>query len=262
MAEITADPAKELTAYFRINRDGSLTFNCVDSGGAAFSLAGHTIVANFKRRPNESTNFLQLTSGSGITVNASSFVLTLTKTQAAKFREQTWFLEIVVTVSAIEKTWITCNAVFHNGLFDGLTDSTETLTINTGAATVTMTINDSGAEPKIVWVACSDELTALTAGTAKRTFRMPFAMTVTSIRASLVTAQPSGSIFTVDINESGTTILSTKLTVDNTEKTSVTAATQPVISDATLADDAEMTVDIDQIGTSGATGLAIELIGR
>ena len=110
-------------------------------------------------------------------------------------------------------------------------------------------------------VAASDETTALTAGTAKITFRMPRAVTLTSVRASLTTAQASGSIFTVDINEGGVSILSTKLTIDNTEKTSTTAATPPVISDTALADDAEMTIDIDQIGNGTATGLKVALIG-
>jgi hypothetical protein len=110
-------------------------------------------------------------------------------------------------------------------------------------------------------VAASDETTALTAGNAKITFRMPRAVTLTAVRASLTTAQASGNIFTVDINESGTSILSTKLTIDNTEKTSTTAATPPVISDTALADDAEMTIDIDQIGNGTATGLKVALIG-
>ena len=110
-------------------------------------------------------------------------------------------------------------------------------------------------------VAASDEVTALTTGLAKVTFRMPRAVTLTSVRASLTTAQASGSIFTVDINEGGTSILSTKLTIDNTEKTSTTAATPPVISDTALADDAEMTVDIDQIGSGTAAGLKVYLIG-
>lgn len=110
-------------------------------------------------------------------------------------------------------------------------------------------------------VACSDETTALTVGAAKITFRMPRAVTLTAVRASLVTAQTSGTIFTVDINEAGASILSTKLTIDNTEKTSTTAATAPVISDAALADDAEITIDIDQIGDSTAKGLKVTLIG-
>jgi len=115
--------------------------------------------------------------------------------------------------------------------------------------------------PTEIQVAASDETTALTTGTAKVTFRMPYAMTITAVRASLSTAQASGSIFTVDINEGGTTILSTKLTIDNTEKTSTTAATPAVVSDTALADDAEITIDIDQIGDGTAAGLKVTIIG-
>ena len=110
-------------------------------------------------------------------------------------------------------------------------------------------------------VACSDESTALTTGTAKITFRMPRGVTLTTVRASLTVAQTSGSILTVDINEGGSTVLSTKLTIDNGEKTSTTAATPPVISDSSLADDAEMTIDIDQVGDGTAKGLKVTLIG-
>jgi hypothetical protein len=108
---------------------------------------------------------------------------------------------------------------------------------------------------------CSDESTALTAGTNKVIFRMPYAMVLSSVKASLSTAQTSGSIFTVDINEGGTSILSTKITIDNTEKTSATAATAAIISDATLANDAEISVDIDQVGDGTAKGLKVTLSG-
>lgn len=110
-------------------------------------------------------------------------------------------------------------------------------------------------------VACSDETTPLTTGTAKVTFRAPFAFTVTAVRASLTTAQASGSIFTVNIKESGTTIFSTKLTIDNTAKTSVTAATPYILSDTAIADDAELTIDVDQVGNGSATGLKVRIIG-
>jgi hypothetical protein len=111
-------------------------------------------------------------------------------------------------------------------------------------------------------VACSDEDTALTLGNGKVTFRMPHAMTLLEARATLKTAQASGSIFTVDINANGASVLGTKITVDNTEKTSVTALTPATITTPSLADDAEITVDIDQIGDGTATGLKIALIGR
>jgi len=86
-------------------------------------------------------------------------------------------------------------------------------------------------------------------------------MTLLEVRASLSTAQTSGSIFTVDINENGTSILSTKLTIDNTETTSTTAAAQPVISDSAIANDAEMSIDIDQVGDGTAKGLKVYLFG-
>lgn len=110
-------------------------------------------------------------------------------------------------------------------------------------------------------LAVSDETTALTTGTAKVTFRMPCAVTLTAVRSSVTTA-PTGSTLVVDINEAGASILSTKLSIDASEKTSTTAATAAVISDSALADDAEMTIDIDQIGsTIAGAGLKVTLIG-
>lgn len=117
------------------------------------------------------------------------------------------------------------------------------------------------AVPQCIPIACSDETTALTAGSAKVTFRMPYAFTLSAVRASLTTAQASGSILTVDINEGAASILSTKLTIDNTEKSSTTAVAAAVISDSALANDAEITIDIDQVGDGTAKGLKVYLIG-
>ena len=109
-------------------------------------------------------------------------------------------------------------------------------------------------------IAVSDETTSLSTGTAKVTFRMPHKVTLSNVRASVSTA-PTGANIIVDINEGGSTILSTKINIDATEKTSTTAAA-PVISDATLADDSEMTIDIDQVGsTLPGAGLKVLLIG-
>lgn len=140
------------------------------------------------------------------------------------------------------------------------------VTIDDAANTITVGVDDTDPNAlkltESFIVACSDEATALTTGTAKVTLRIPYAFTVTAVRASLTTAQTSGSIFTVDINEGGTSILSPKLTIDNTEKTSTTATTVAVISDASLADDAEITFDIDQVGDGTAIGLKVILIGH
>lgn len=117
------------------------------------------------------------------------------------------------------------------------------------------------AAVQVIPIACSDETTDLTTGAAKVTFRMPFAFTLFAVRASVTTA-PTGAAITVDINEGGASILSTPITIDAGEKTSTTAATPAVISDAALADDAEITIDIDSVGSTVAgAGLKVYLIG-
>lgn len=108
-------------------------------------------------------------------------------------------------------------------------------------------------------VALSDESTAISTGNAVVTFRAPFAFTLTELRLSLTTASSSGAI-TVDLNESGSTVFSTKPTIDASEKTSTTADVAQVISDGAIADDAELTLDIDGAGTN-AVGLKAWLIG-
>jgi hypothetical protein len=63
-------------------------------------------------------------------------------------------------------------------------------------------------------------------------------------------------------NEEGVSILSTKLSIDADEKTSTTASSAAVLSDTSLADDAEITVDFDQVGsTIAGAGVKIWLLG-
>lgn len=108
-------------------------------------------------------------------------------------------------------------------------------------------------------IAVSDMTTDLTVGVGKAYFRAPHAFTLTGVRSSLFDASSSGLV-TVDINENGASVISTKLSIDATEKTSLTAAAPAVISDAAIADDAEITIDIDAAGTD-AKGLVVTLLG-
>lgn len=108
--------------------------------------------------------------------------------------------------------------------------------------------------------ACGAETALVTTGLAKVTLRLPHAFQVTAVRASVTSAATSGTV-TADINEAGISILSTKLTIDATETTSTSAAASAVISDASLADDALITIDVDDAGSGDATGLKVTLIG-
>ena len=112
-------------------------------------------------------------------------------------------------------------------------------------------------------ISLSDEESDLETGTNKAVFQMPYAFTITDIRATVGTA-PTGSTLVVDINKSGSSILTTKLSIDVSENTSTSVATAHVIAsgDTTFADGAIVAFDIDQIGSSTAgAGLKVALIG-
>lgn len=150
--------------------------------------------------------------------------------------------------------------------FSGISLQSSGVAIPTISSTDTLTNKTIAASSNVldacIPVAVTDEYSNLTTGTAKVSFRMPFAMTVTSIRGSIVTNATGGTLLTVDINETGTSILSTKLTFDASELTSTTAATPAVVSDSSLADDALITVDIDAVGsTLPGNGLKISICG-
>ena len=130
--------------------------------------------------------------------------------------------------------------------------------ISTATAVAANTAKVSEDKFQVIQIACSDLSTDVTTGTTKAYFRMPYAATLTDVRVSLLAAGTATGI-TVDINEDGTTVLSTKLTTDATEKTSETATTAAVISDSALADDAEITIDFDAVPTSGQ-GVIVTLV--
>lgn len=111
--------------------------------------------------------------------------------------------------------------------------------------------------------------TDITATAGRDCYAMPFGMVLEAVLdggcyASLSTAQASGTPLTVDLHRNGTSILSTKLTFDNAERTTATAAAPAVYAaggNVLFAGD-ELTLDVDQVGTAGARGLRVYLVGR
>lgn len=185
---------------------------------------------------------------------------------------------IVITLSGNLDLTISGTVSGDSGILQLKSTSTHSITLN-GANDLTTTGNGGtmyfaymhdadGLEwyriykslPETIQIACSDLTTDLTTGTTKAYFRMPYAATLTGVRVSLLTAGTTTGL-TVDINENGTTVLSTKLTTDATEKTSTTATTAFVISDSALAYDSEITIDFDAVPTGGkGVILAMDLI--
>ena len=142
-------------------------------------------------------------------------------------------------------------------------------TANSSDATLLARANHTGtqafstltAAPIEVGIACSDETTNLTTGTAKVTFRMPLAMSLTAVRINVNTA-PTGSALVVNVLQGGSSVFSTKPQIDAGTKTSVGSGTTAVISTSALTSDAEITINLDQIGsTIAGKGLKVWLIG-
>ncbi len=102
-------------------------------------------------------------------------------------------------------------------------------------------------------LAVSDETTALTGSTstALGTFHAQNAGTWSEILIGVTTA-PTGSTLTCDVHKNGTTIFSTKPTIDAGEKTSVTAATASVLSTTTYAKGDLIELFCDSVGTTVA----------
>lgn len=91
------------------------------------------------------------------------------------------------------------------------------------------------------------------------TIRCPDAFTLEEVRASVKTA---GGVLIFDIKKNGTTILSTPLTIDASEKTSLTAAVPAVISTSAIAQDNELEVSVTDDGGGNAFGAFVILMGK
>ena len=116
--------------------------------------------------------------------------------------------------------------------------------------------------PEAFIIAVSDETSDLTTGTGKVAFRMPYDFVIEEVRAS-VTVAPVGAAILVDVNVGGQSILGTRISIDANEKTSLDATTQPVISNGAVSEDAEISIDIDQVGSDTAgKGLKVTFIGH
>jgi hypothetical protein len=171
----------------------------------------------------------------------------------------------------------TGDIMYYNGtdyvrLAAGAANSTLTMTAglpawqNSASSTQSLTNKNLASNTNVVraaWtVAASDETTTLTVSSGRVTFRLPYAMTLSSVRGSLTSAQSGGSVLTFDVRLAGVgSIFSTKPSFDNASRTTVGAATPAVLTTTALPDDAEITIDITQVGTGTPAGLKVSLIG-
>lgn len=110
-----------------------------------------------------------------------------------------------------------------------------------------------------ITVKLGDETTAISVGDGKFTLYMPMPFVLTEVRASLVTGSSAGAP-EFRIRQNGVSILTTNITIDAGETSSVNSTVPPVILTAALADGAAISFDVVAAGT-GAKGLQFDLIG-
>lgn len=117
------------------------------------------------------------------------------------------------------------------------------------------------AGPKEIGVALTGETDPLITGTSV-SFRCPYTMTITSVRASVNTA-PTGSAIIIDVKKGSTSIFSTKPQIAINGTTSFGGAVPGVISSGGITDNQQITISIDQIGsTNSGVGLKVWLLGN
>lgn len=119
-------------------------------------------------------------------------------------------------------------------------------------------------------IVCSDRTTAIVAATDVASYVLPWTFTLFEVQAQLFDAAGSGT-FTVDINDDGTSLLSTKLTIDSGETSSQTAAAPFALKAATatttrakalvIAKGSKVSIDVDDDAAGDALGLIVTLIG-
>jgi len=90
-------------------------------------------------------------------------------------------------------------------------------------------------------------------------FRLPFSGVIKEVGAYVDVAGVTGSM-TVDINKAGASIMTTnKIGIETAEKSSLTAAQQPVLTTTAYSKDDILAFDIDAIQTTAAKGLTVWL---
>jgi hypothetical protein len=260
-----------LYSDFNLNSSGDMTTSVYDPqsvGGDAFSMgnftetsaakvflsAERTALGNADTRPNTAN----------ININTSGVVdCSLGKTLKSN-PTTTADREISSVTNLTKPTNLDFTASAHTVKFNaGLKADTDNVIYGDDSIVspfITIVNKDGGGfiaiyanakrEDSLV-IPCSASKTDLAVSTGA--FSMPVfeAFKITDLEAGVTTA-PVGSAITADIKKNGTTILSTIITIDANETTTLTAATPPVISDGVFAVGDVLSIDITQVGSSTA----------
>lgn len=128
MAAATFDVSKRMDLYFRVNRSGSRVLTFLENG-VAYDITGHTF--EFLVKDNFG-NTLILTTPSPTT---NTLTISMSSSQS-NIPQGEYFWELRLTDD--NKTWLNGKAFFHNGVYDGVTESGTTISDEDTTITVSI----------------------------------------------------------------------------------------------------------------------------
>lgn len=141
MRKATFDPAKRIDIYFRCNRNGSIDFIFQYSNESPYSMIYEDIEFNLYGSEGEKKKILNLTHGNGVSFPAGNRArVTVTDTNT-NINEGQYYYELYRP--NLGKTWVTGYAYCHNGIYDGVTEDSETVTVNENGEEITITVTNS-----------------------------------------------------------------------------------------------------------------------
>lgn len=142
MNKATFDPAQPLKLYLRCARNGTLDFVFVDENGDPYSLIYEDVELHFYKNEGDKNPVYSLTSGNGISYPSEGTVRATVTIAGTNLNEGQYYYELYRPDLGL--TWIADYAIFHNGRFDGLQQSSTTVQVTSGQDTVNITVQSAG----------------------------------------------------------------------------------------------------------------------
>jgi hypothetical protein len=141
MNKATFDPANPLVLYFRIARNGTLDFVFLDANGNPYSLIYDDVELHVYQNEGDKKPVFSLVMGSGMSVVSTGRIRATVTAAITNINEGQYYYELYRP--DLGKTWLADYAIFHNGRFDGLQQSSVDVIVNDGTQEVTITVSDS-----------------------------------------------------------------------------------------------------------------------